>query len=557
MADIEPITKVYLLDVPLESDYRNTLYFANATAQKNYFQSKIIGTYSYNQFTYQRKDNIIRIPEQYDRIYNCNYVMYQNSNYSNKWFYAFVTDLEYINDGRTDLHIETDVIQTWMFDYTLKPSFIEREHTNDDTIGNNTLPENLETGPYITVRTPTKLNDITGNTYICIGVTETIPDLAIDSTQLNRTYNGIYSGLYYYLFDSSTDASDFIYYYDLKGKGEAISSVFLVPYEFLSGEGRMVQRLVSYTTNDNVTRSFSAWILQASTDEVNLLGDNQYVQININNKLAGNYQPKNNKLFTFPFNYMILTNNAGGDISLNYEDFYNNTPRFSVVGAISPGCSIKCVPIGYKTAFETANTDHSFNYGLNGGKLPVCSWNSDTYINWLTQNGVNIALANTRAALNIVQGVGMTIAAPFTAGATLGGGISGLTSGLTQVADVLATKYEHSLVPDQAKGNTNAGDITFSTGNSCFTVYQESIKPEYARIIDNYFSMYGYQTNRVKIPNTNHRQRWWYTKCLNVNLTGNIPQNDLEKIKQCYDNGITFWRNASEIENYSLDNGIV
>ena len=39
-----PITKVYLLDVPLEADYKNTLYFANASAQQSYFQSKVIGS---------------------------------------------------------------------------------------------------------------------------------------------------------------------------------------------------------------------------------------------------------------------------------------------------------------------------------------------------------------------------------------------------------------------------------------------------------------------------------------------------------------------------------
>ena len=61
-----PITKVYLLDVPLEADYKNTLYFANASSQQSYFQSKVIGSYSYNDFTYQRKDKIIRIPEIYD-----------------------------------------------------------------------------------------------------------------------------------------------------------------------------------------------------------------------------------------------------------------------------------------------------------------------------------------------------------------------------------------------------------------------------------------------------------------------------------------------------------
>ena len=30
----------------------------------------------------------------------------------------------------------------------MKPSFIEREHVSDDTIGIHTVPEGLETGPY-------------------------------------------------------------------------------------------------------------------------------------------------------------------------------------------------------------------------------------------------------------------------------------------------------------------------------------------------------------------------------------------------------------------------
>ena len=66
------ISKVYLLDVPLENDYKNTLYFTNASSQQSYFQNNIVK--SYTDFSYQRKDNIIRVPEQYDQVYNCNYV---------------------------------------------------------------------------------------------------------------------------------------------------------------------------------------------------------------------------------------------------------------------------------------------------------------------------------------------------------------------------------------------------------------------------------------------------------------------------------------------------
>lgn len=60
--------------------------------------------------------------------------MFQNENYSNKWFYAFIDGMKYINDSMTIISISTDVWQTWQFDLTFLESFIEREmcYTNED-----------------------------------------------------------------------------------------------------------------------------------------------------------------------------------------------------------------------------------------------------------------------------------------------------------------------------------------------------------------------------------------------------------------------------------------
>jgi hypothetical protein len=84
-----------------------------------------------------------------------------------------------------------------------------------------------------------------------------------------------------------------------------------------------------------------------------------------------------------------------------------------------------------------------------------------------------------------------------------------------------------------------------------------SIKAEYARIIDDWFDAFGYQVNRLKVPNKNHRQNWWYTKTINANIIGNVPNDDMNKIKGAYNNGITFWRNPSNFLNYSVSNGII
>ena len=219
------ITKLYLLNVPLENDYVNTLYFGSKKEQSSYFLTKLIR--QYDNFTYQRKESIIRIPDHYDNLMNCNYVMYQNSRYSDKWFYAFITDLKYINDNRTDITIETDVIQTWFFDYTVKQSFVEREHVNNDKVGLHTIPENLECGEYIINRL-TRDDKLKPSSDIVMGSTS-VPSGEGDWT--GGVYNGLYSGVRYYRY-SKTNLTSALEYLADAGKIDAITSLFLAP-EFL------------------------------------------------------------------------------------------------------------------------------------------------------------------------------------------------------------------------------------------------------------------------------------------------------------------------------------
>lgn len=125
---ITPQTNIILLKVPLTLDNKNQITFNDIQSQFQYFSS--LPSIELEEATYQRKDNVIRFNEHIDNIINYNYVMYQNEAYTNKWFYAFITNMTYVNDGRTDISIETDVFQTWQFDLIYKQSFIEREMIN-------------------------------------------------------------------------------------------------------------------------------------------------------------------------------------------------------------------------------------------------------------------------------------------------------------------------------------------------------------------------------------------------------------------------------------------
>ena len=144
---ITPDTDLYLLKCPIESDQRNQLTFASRAAQQAYFSG--LPKIALENYSYQRKDNVIRVSQHIDDIMGYNYVMYQNKNYSNRWFYAFVTGMSYVSDKCTHVYIKTDVYQTWAMDITAKACYVEREHVNDDTVGAHTIPEGLDTGEYV------------------------------------------------------------------------------------------------------------------------------------------------------------------------------------------------------------------------------------------------------------------------------------------------------------------------------------------------------------------------------------------------------------------------
>ncbi|MBR0369965.1 MAG: hypothetical protein IJH63_04490 [Methanobrevibacter sp.] len=524
------ITKVYLLNVPLESDLKNTLYFANASSQQTYFQSRI--QKSYTDFSYQRKDQFIRVPAQFDTLANCNYVMYQNSAYSNKWFYAFITKMEYVDDGRTDVYIETDVMQTYMFDITVKASFVEREHVDNDTVGRHTVPENVELGEYIISATTQAFVYNSVYTYIAIGVTE-----VLDSLNEPSAYNEVLpNGLYYIGVRNNKALKTIIKLYDQAGKGDAITAVFVVPQECFppNGWGPIPQ---APDQQYSVTPSYFF-----STSE----------NIPMIDYLGTNYEPRNKKLLTFPYRFLQASNNAGGIATYKYEDFAIRTENdqqymeFDFRFCLTPGGNCRIFPIAYK------GKNQNYDEGITLGKLPIGSWTTDVYTNWLTQNGVNIAVGFGANIAQIIGGV-----AGVASGGGAGLGVASIASGISGIASSVGQVYEHSMQPPQAEGNINNGDVNFIYSLTGIVFNAMSIKPEYAYIIDGYFDMFGYKVNSVKVPNKAHRQRWWYTKTIDVNIDGAVPNEDMQKIKNAYNTGITFWRNASEIQNYSLSNDIV
>lgn len=560
MAVVTPQTDLYLLKCPLEISDINQLTFANATAQYNYFNS--LPKVAVDNFTYQRKDNTIRYGANFDSLIEYNYVMYRNDAYSSKWFYAYITGMEYLNDHVTAISIKTDPFQTWQFSLTYKPCLIDREHTNNDAVGANTLPEGLELGEMI-------CNGIVENfgsgSDRCVVVEVSMIENEGDGQTLSYSWasgahnaqprvNGIDRGTIPLIVGMESGwqntPSYVTNFYDKAGLSEAIVNVYMIPKSLVGSYNRLTLTL----TKGSNTTSIDQLVIPESTSNTTLMSTNTFARPT---SIRG-FVPKNNKLFTYPYNYFNLSNNAGTCQPFRYEDFQGNI-TFKVEGTFGISGNTKAIPQNYKYVDSTEN---ALDYSVTGPKYPVCSWKSDSYTNWLTQNSINMTHQWNQT---LIQGGWTALSAGVAAGGATANPLIGLgTTAALYAGDLIGTalqqhreKSQANLSADQVNGNASAGDFVWAKYRSPFTYMPMSIKPEVARCIDEFFSQFGYKCNRVKVPNITGRRNWNYVKTVGCYIAGNVPQEDMAEIKAMFDKGITLWHNPATFADYSQNNDII
>lgn len=533
MITVTPQGQIYLCKTPLENDYKNQLTFDTLSSQLSYFNSTIQKTF--DNYTYIKKDNMIKVGANIDEIINCNYLFYQNKGFTDKYYFCFITRMEYDNENCTKIFFETDSYQTYLFDINYKRCFIEREHVNSDALGEHTVPENLETGEYI-INSVVDVYSGSNTGNVCIMCSDLPDEIKADTSIKFATYGGILSGCYMLIPNAETVAlsvTNFCRAMDELAKADAIIGIFVIPSNLITS--------VTYSTynihidgDHYITTSLG---LLGSSNSATTLGTSS--SITSPTSLNG-YTPKNNKVRCYPYSYFYVTNNVGSNIDYHYEDFVNNSASFKTVGIVTPGCSIRTVPLNYKKLSDS-NSMNSYNYGLAVGKYPICSWRSDLFINWLKENSYNLGLT-----------IGGGLLA--TAGGIATGNLTATAGGAGTILTAIGQIYQHSLTPDQANGNTNTNDVTYSAGKIKATAYKMCVKSEYAKIIDDFFTMYGYKVNRVKTPNITGRPYWNYVKTIDCNFDGDIPETDLATIRSMFNNGVTLWHSATNMYDYSLNN---
>lgn len=601
-------TGVQLMEgIPLTPKYEHTILFATKAAQTAYFTSKVRQNCTFNFLSYQRHTlGVIRVQCGMDLLDKVNYMRFVNFDHEDKYFYAFITGMNYVNDNCTEISYQVDVIQTWMFDYTLNPCYIEREHATSDALGDNLVPEGLDTGDYVTQFTEPidawDSYDITNQTVASSGyvviASQSPTGLQGSSTPMSAVPTTLY------VQKAVTKAQlDNILNAFVNGITENLDPIIAVNMYPASLHGGTLSGSDAYCINTTF-----------SLTQDMAIGVGPFKAPDATRGVMKSYSAKNGKLLTYPYNFMVFESPDGSSIELKYENFRDISShiQFKRFMSFFPNVETIMVPLGYElqganaggstNASEIFSVFGSLKCALSSNNYPVVGVGSDAFSAWWAQNKYSMPVINqTLNAVSdanvapkqdysnlspfwqkvattsdkIVEGVtsfakglvsnpsaGLQIGggAAKTVGAfanSIGSGIQSLASSAVDIGQDLASVEGHKAVPDTVVSKANNTGITHASGLDCYKIYYTRIRPEYAEMIDNYFTCFGYAQKVVRVPNITSRRYWNYIKTKGCTINGNVPGEADEQITAIYDNGITFWHDPSHMYDYSLDNAIV
>ena len=194
-------TKIELfsnLSFPLDNSHVRR--FASLSTQTAYFDS--LPKTTLENFVYTRVDN-------YDFTFNVTgkiqgsqqwgYMRLKNLFDGNRWYYCFVTKVEYVDDNTVKVYGSLDFYQTYVFDMTILESLVERQHErlyqSNGLPVLNTVDEGLDYG--LEYQTVYNKSLRVGNLYYLVIVSTK----KIGNTESSETINfvGMPTPLYFYI----------------------------------------------------------------------------------------------------------------------------------------------------------------------------------------------------------------------------------------------------------------------------------------------------------------------------------------------------------------------
>ena len=560
MSYISPSGNIWLLhNVPIDKTYQNTLawegYAGTGTAaqklatmkqaQINFFIGTTAVPSSYvkytftNQYYSRHTKGSIRVQILADNVLDCNYLVFQNSSFgAGKYFYAFITSVEYINNSVTQINFELDVIQTWYFDFELEPCFVERMHTPTDVKYENIVPEPVEPGEYIYQNISHEL--ITKDLAVIIAVVD-----VQQGTSQGKLYGNIFGGCSLFACKPSDTVA-------INGKisqyvtsPDSIVSIYMIPKCLLSDD-------IDFDDDPGVAIELTATDVKTGLETL-VFALPSPSDTGMSN--FGSYTPHNNKLYSYPFTMLEVFTPEGAKADYRYEFFNNNgqgNASFKYGGSVTSPVELVLVPDGYKIGRSASPVQNLLNESITLKDYPLCSWNVDAYKAWVAQNSIpfGIGIAGTAVQAGMGALLGASFGMPLIAASAVGGAVSSI---LSQTTNQIKEDYRASIAADQMHGQAK-GSANIATETQGFYFAHKVINESSARMIDSFFDRFGYAIKKITSISRKNRKYFTYIKTVGCTLHGGVPSEDEDLICKLHDNGITYWDSSetSAIGNFNL-----
>lgn len=532
-------------DVPLDASQVRQLSFADKNEQYNYFRSKAIRVF--NDFKYIREHRGIKVPVNAEEIGNACYLCFKNQA-SGKWYYAFVTQVIYINPETSLLNFEIDVYQTFLFDMVIRDCDISREHVANDDFKTNTVQEPVDVGDYVIAHEEVQvLGDLESNyPFIILSAIDLLSDPGtLEEPKVTAAQGGVYGGLpsavRAYLVEPHQWGTS-----SITAIMEALSS-----YPWVSQSILAIYAIPSFGFSGTVTVRQSAMGFN-----IGVISDSSSpFRSGAGSALIGWESKfpayKNKKMYTSQFSFIECLLPNGNRFVLKPEFIKDSAPVVMLVTTLIPAPNFYF----YTPDYCGAEEDFLLNANNISG-FPCFPVQNNTYPLQTAQAEATNTLVHSQNRSNIFwDTVGNVVQSVFT-----GDPLNVLSTGIDAYKNVRSelqsSERDRQRIGQMQTnvsltGASGGGLATFIASKKLEILYRWwTVKPEFAEKIEQFFDVYGYKVSRFGVPNLNSRPRYNYIKCNNVNVYGNIPNEFLQPLRNMFINGFTVWHDKNNVGTY-------
>lgn len=494
--------------------------------------------------------------------------------YDTDFMYCFITDIEFLNANTTRVYIEKDIFTTYSRYIGYKECMIEREHTTNSPFYYDYVQENFSFDTDVKSFQITQFGSLSYFYAVILSESDLsyrlVPkeDTATGSepfelsfeTAPTCAFNGIDTGLYAYCFPAASVSKirQLIKNASMIGQAGEIKKIIYIPIN-----GTTVDAFVgSVATNADVMNNYAyyegykAYYLtqESGTARGNFDKRVKYTTCSnittevVDTSVTFTLPPsdstiRNNKTYS----YMKLTVVGDKEVEIPIHLLTSTSVPFEVATSnILPTVNIVCSLKKGDGSSLFANKQ-CFATSLS---LFNCGGTYDNMLNTMSAESQKIQNARATQSAETLSSLASSVAmatinpgtAPMAIASFMGTAIGSGVSTDAKISNILegAGRDQRASIVDMSAMDK------YSIGVNGFYLKQTYPTHTYMKIIDDYFSAFGYKTQRYGLPKyvnsgSGLRATWNYIQTVNCNYNLNRPLKEVNALRSDFNNGLRMW----------------